>query len=345
MRSIEAETAAHPLGDVLTPWTSGVNGWWRPYGQVHSHMMIGRPPAAQGVALPLVAGEMPVEVLRNPMLVMITSARSTAQLAIDLTLTNAGAGHSLPTGTPGRAWFLLVEAEAAGKRLQAIGGYSVPAWGGARVQGILGSDGAVLAGASLTLPGGKILGPADLGRAVRFVAASGEYDDYPATRYFGEIGRTASEKGMPVMSPVEEATIIAVNGAVITLDHAPVVPLGTLFYVGDVAPAASFNVDDGTALAAYAGAPGYAFGKIMVDAAGTDAVPFFRATGIRSDNRIPAGKTALTKHVFDVSSAAGQAITVRVTLLYRRQPYGRAVSRGWTDLDLVRYRQELVVAP
>jgi hypothetical protein len=96
---------------------------------------------------------------------------------------------------------------------------------------------------------------------------------------------------------------------------------------------------------ALAGTPGYVFAKVMVDKDDLRGVPFFRAVDIASDNRIPPGKTAITKHQFDASSASGQSIEVRASLLYRRYPWQRATERGWQVVDVVRKQTTTTVLP
>jgi hypothetical protein len=95
-------------------------------------------------------------------------------------------------------------------------------------------------------------------------------------------------------------------------------------------------VDDELPVSPVGGAPGYAFGKLLRDRAGDLAVPFFRAIDVVSDNRLPAGKTATTRHVFDATAAAGGPVRVTVVLLYRKTPWPLAHERGWTAVDQVR---------
>jgi hypothetical protein len=91
-----------------------------------------------------------------------------------------------------------------------------------------------------------------------------------------------------------------------------------------------------------AGAPGWAFGKVPVDVDGRLGVPFWRAIDLASDNRIPAGETVTTSHVFDASGSSG-AVTVTVVLVYRKFPWSVARARGWPSADEVRLVRTITV--
>ncbi|MCA9665264.1 MAG: hypothetical protein KC503_06740 [Myxococcales bacterium] len=329
------------------PWTSNVLGWPRAFGEVHEHSFAPRLPAlASGETV--APGEPPRDLLRAPIAITITPTRTASELRVDIALTNSGAGHSLPTGTPSRQLLLLVSADVGGTPLRASGGYSVPAWIGAALQSELGAGKATLAGDKLTLPTG-LSWPANAAQqVVRFVAPTTRFADYPATRWFD--GKTAQEKNMPVLEPRDEARIVSVAGQSATLDHAPPAAAsadGTRVLVGDALPDLARKVDDTFAVSALGGCAGWAFGKLMRASDGRVGVPFFMASDIASDNRIPAGATVKTEHVFDVSGAlaAGKAVRLRVVLLYRKYPWDRSRERGWVSNDAVRLVREQSVAP
>jgi hypothetical protein len=343
MLAIDRTTSAFEHGEHQAS-VSGLSGWARAYGEVREHGFRVRPPVPE-TSYVTAPGDATVESLRNPLDVTVTPTRLGDRLEIALGLKNRGAGHSIPSGTPSRSLLLLVEASVESKPLPATGGYTVPDWVGALVTGSLGEGQASLVGAELTLPVGASWPAEAKGSVVRFAVPSGEYDDYPGTRWFGKAARTPRDKGMEIAEPAGTATIVSMVGRVATLDASPVVPTGARFFVGAKVATEALQMDSEVAVTPLAGAPGYAFGKDMVDARGQRGVPFFRAIDIVSDNRIPAGATATTRHVFDTASARGKEIAVTVTLLYRKHPFPTAYERGWTAVDVVRLRKTLRVAP
>jgi len=335
------ERSISQIGD-LDPEPLGTLGWPRVFGEVRDHTFKGRPapPSPGYVAAP---GDPPVDVLRDPISVRVTPTRTPTTLDLQVRLSNSVAGHSLPTGTPSRALLLLVQAESAAGPVAATGGYTVPGFAGALESDVLGPGNTILSGDQLTLPRPWPAGVGP-GSVIRFVAPSGVFADYPGIRWFGDPARTPAEKGMEIVEPVETAGVIAVSDNIVTLDRSLALPDGTLLYAGDPGPSTSLEVDDELPSGALAGAPGWAFGKVMRGSDGTLGVPFFRATDIASDNRIPAGAQVTTTHAFDVTGVAGD-VTVTVTLLYRRLPYPRAMERAWPAVDQVRKQAVTVVPP
>jgi hypothetical protein len=328
------ENAAMDFGD-LPPDPFGTRGWPRPYGQVRDHGFRARlPDDPEHVPGP---GDPARAALRLPISVAVTATRAGAALTVAVALTNSGAGHSVPTGTPSRLWLMsVVVTDAAGATLPAIGGHTVPSWSGALATGELSAP---LAGAQLVATW-----PADVvpGTVARFVLPTGVFDDYPGVRWFGAAERTPAEKAMEIAKPLTEAVVVAVAGDTLTLDRSVAVPAGARYAIGHAVPTA-VAVDDELPLTAIAGAPGYAFGKLMVDRDGAVGVPFWRAVDLVSDNRIPAGATATTAHVFDTASAGGSALSVTVTLFYRKVPWAEAHARGWPAVDAVRHTQTIPV--
>ena len=79
----------------------------------------------------------------------------------------------------------------------------------------------------------------------------------------------------------------------------------------------------------------------MAGADGSRYVPFFEAVDIAADNRIPAGASATSTHVFSSASAAPAHVTV--TVLYRRHPWSQVHLRGWAADDVVRMVRMVVV--
>jgi hypothetical protein len=106
--------------------------------------------------------------------------------------------------------------------------------------------------------------------------------------------------------------VLTINGSALSLSASIPVQSGDIVYLGD--PLAG-PVADGDASRALAGRVGYAFARVLVDAAGVRNVPHYRAVDIASDNRIADGATAATTHA---------------TLPYRPAPVTMARQRGWT---------------
>jgi len=276
-------------------WVPGItdegvaNGWRRPPGSIRRHTFDG--PRGRDPALLRLALALDVEV-----------AARDGDLVVDVTTTNVGAGHAVPTGEPLRTVILTVEAACDGAPVPATGGDVVPDFGGALdVQG---------AGGDWTRwPG------ATVGERIRVVQRAG-WRDYAGPGPFGDGRFDAAAKGLPVESRVDEATIVAVDGDAVTLDHA--------LAAGDVA----YRVDD----EAWAGAPGFAFARVLADADGVRQVPHHRAIDVVIDNRIPPRQAVRTTHRFS-DDCAEPEVTVR--LHHRDLPLGLARSRGWELHDTV----------
>jgi hypothetical protein len=341
MPTISAITAASEV-EGMSYWTSGVLGWPRAYGEVRSHGFLARQPEAP-TGYVTGPGDVERALLREPLTINTTATRDSATLELTVQLTNGRSGHSLPTGTPSRRWILLVQASAGGDTLVASGGYTIPAWLGAYRQGVVTAADLSIAGNVATLAAGS-WSSADVGRVLRLVLASGQYDDYPGTRYFGAPGRTAQEKGLEIHESIGEAIIVAIDSNKVTLSRSLGAPAGALYFVGDPAPTLT-SVDQTQAQSALAGAAGYAFGKVMLDKDGARDVHFFRAVEIMADNRIPPGATATTKHRFDLTGHASDPITVRLTLLHRSTHFDLARERGWQVQDSVRQIKVVTVNP
>lgn len=93
-------------------------GWPRPPGSVRSHAFLG--PRTEGGPL-----------LGLALFVTVDASQVGDQLHVELTVTNVGAGHAVPTGEPGRAVIVLVDARCADDPLVAVGGDAIADLGGA----------------------------------------------------------------------------------------------------------------------------------------------------------------------------------------------------------------------
>jgi hypothetical protein len=78
----------------------------------------------------------------------------------------------------------------------------------------------------------------------------------------------------------------------------------------------------------FAGLPGKGFAKIFTDGT-TEGVFFTEATGIASDNRIPAGVTDWSDYTFELPESA-QPVSVEAKLLYRRAFRALTLEKNWT---------------
>ncbi len=231
------------------------------------------------------------------------TAVDAGELSVELRTTNVGAGHAVPTGEPLRALILTVEASCEGEPLRPLGGDAVPDLGGALDQKAAAEDWSIWPGASV-------------GDVVRVVALPGGFHDYPGVGPFGDGTFDAEAKGVPVVEVVGSSTVAAVDGDAVTFD-APL-PAGDLAFRGDAR--------------SLAGAPGFAFGKVLADAAGARFVPHHRAVDVVSDLRIPAGERWTSNHRFE-ATCAEPVVTAR--LIHRPYPEALRRERGWPDRDQV----------
>lgn len=278
------------------PLIDVATGWFRPPGSVRRHLWDG--PRGTGPLLRLAAA------------VDIEAAVVDDELTATVTTTNVGAGHAIPTGEPMRSMVLVVEARCGPTVLPPTGGDVVPAFGGAL-------DVQDASGDWTTWPG------ASVGERIRVVSRGG-FRDYLGPGAFGDGSFSPEEKGLLHEGFVGERTIVSVADDLVTLD-APLPP-------GDVA----YRVDgqglpeDGEASRAWAGAPGFAFARVLADASGARQVPHHRAVDIAIDNRIPPQESVTTLHTFQ-TSCTEPAVTAR--LMHRPYPLGEARLRRWDARD------------
>src|SRR5204862_299396 len=100
-----------------------------------------------------------------------------------------------------------------------------------------------------------------------------------------------AQKGMPIEEVAGEARILSVSGDQVTLDRA--LPAGQLAYLGDDDPGGALP-GDGDPSPAVAGAPGFAFARVLVDPDGVRMAPHHRflvgdreMDGCSYDGRVP----------------------------------------------------------
>lgn len=224
------------------------------------------------------------------------------ELVARVTAKNVGCGHALPTGEPLRSMVLTVEASCGGEALVAVGGDAVPDFGGwlDRKEG----------GDWTTWPG------AEPGDVVRVVRRTGAFHDYVGHGPFGDGTFDAAAKGLPIEEVVGEAVVVSVDGDVPTFDRA--LPDGDVAYRGR-----------GDHLA---GAPGFAFARVLVGADGRRMVPHFAAVDVASDNRLLPQQSYTTTHRF---AATCEDPVVHAVLVHRAYPPGLVDERGWTATSSV----------
>ena len=115
-QGVECQTCHMPPDGVTTNVAEGFGGLERDPLTIHAHTM----PGAANSAL-----------LGETVSLAAAAHVHLDQVVVDVTLTNTGAGHHVPTDHPGRQMILTVSAlDGAGQPLPRLAGSSVPDWGG-----------------------------------------------------------------------------------------------------------------------------------------------------------------------------------------------------------------------
>lgn len=287
--------------------TAGVAaGWYRPPGAVRHHAWYG-PRQRESGMLELAAT------------VDVETAWEGADLVATVTVTNVGPGHAIPTGEPLRTIVLLVEATCGGAPAPAVGGDAVPDFGGTLERKESGEDWTRWSDAA----------PGDV---VRVVRRTGAWRDYVGHGPFGDGTFDAADKGMPVEEVAGEAVVTGVAGGVASFDRA--LPAGDTAYLGR---GGSLPADGEPALPR-AGAPGFAFARVLVGPDGRRMVPHFLAVDVASDNRLLPQQSATTVHRFAPGCADP---VVSAVLVHRAYPPALAAERRWTLEESVMARVDL----
>ena len=262
-------------------------GWVRPPGGVREHSWLG--PRAESARM-----------LENAAAVFLAPRVEGDTLVVDATTQNVGPGHAIPTGEPLRSIVLVVEAWCEGDALAAVGGDTVPDYGGAL--------------AVRERDAGWLVWPeARVGDELRVVARPGGFHDYVGYGPFGDGAFDAAAKGLPVEHAVGRVRALAVaeDGAVTWDGPVP---------DGDVAYLTRSPTD-------FAGLPGAAFARVLVGPGGARMVPHHRAVDVASDNRLlPQAKWTST-HRFAATCATSR---VEARLLHLDVPAELARAKGWT---------------
>ncbi len=297
------------------------DGFARPAERNRSHAFVG---ALEGSP----------RMIDQAMFLTLEGVVSGNELTVDATIQNAGAGHAVPTGEPLRSLLLAIAVDACGEPAMATAGGSLGLGAGSFATASVGGD--VSPGETTTLAWPGAAAVATVGQRLRVVRPSGAFLDYPGIGSF--VGLAAEDKGKPILVPVGEAAIVAVDGDTLALDRALSLVAGDSVVLGD----ALGDDPEGAAASALAGLPGRDFQRVLRDGAGRTLVPHHRANDIVSDDRIPPSGEVTSSHAFAVPSGCDE-VTIRATLLYRRAPFALARERGWELREHVAATTQIVV--
>lgn len=272
---------AQDLGNIWPDVPGPAAGWFRPEGTVRKHGWYGPKQPESGILLDALGLDVAVS--------MEESA-----LSVEVEVSNAGAGHAVPTGEPLRSVFLTVEATCDGLPLKATGGDVIPDFAG-----FIQRKGAE--------ENWTVWDDAQPGDAIYIVDEMEGYYDYPTWSALADW--TPDEKGLPLRSAVGSAEVVSVTNGMVVLDSE--LPMGTHAYLTRGIGAAQ---------------PGFAFAKVLADASGNPMVPHFLAVELVSDNRLMPGQEWQTHHRF-AANCAHPAVTA--TLWHSSYPKALAQERGW----------------
>ncbi len=282
----------------LFPTTVGVAGGWpREKPAVRRHIWLG--PRTEGRPLSGMVATLDLQ-----------TERVGDELIVSATTAHGGAAHAVPTGEPLRSLLLVISAQCEGQSLPAQGGDVISDIGGYRQVKGADEDWAHWPGATI-------------GQWVHVVTRTGKFYDYPGVGAFGDGTFDAPAKGMPVEHAVGMSVIVDMAGDIPTFQ--PPLPAGDIAYLVD-AP-----TTDGLPTG-LAGAPGFAFARVLVGADGTRMVPHYLATDVASDNRLMPETSWTTTHRFQ---ATCDNPSVLAKLIYRPLPLAQARARGWAAQDTV----------
>ncbi len=231
---------------------------------------------------------------------MVSKEVADGVLRAEVTVRNASAGHALPTGEPARSVLLEVHAFCGEEALTPTGGDALPGWAGAVASKGPGEDWSEWPDAQ---PGDRL----------RVVRSTGAWHDYPGVSPFD--GWSPEEKGLPVREVVGEVEVTAVEGGVVTT--ATPLPAGDEIHLVR-------GPDE------LAGAPGFAFARVLLGVDGEPMVPHHRAVDVRSEWSLMPQASWRSTHTF---AAPCPDPEVRARLLHR--PFSLALrrARGWETAD------------
>ncbi len=269
-----------------------VAGWLRQPGHVNKHTFVG--PRTQD-------GKM----LENSVALFANAEKlpdDTIRVAV--TTKNTGAGHALPTGEPMRHMVLEVEALCGDDVITAYGGIATPGFAGYEDRKDDSTNWNQWPGAQ----------PGDI---IRVVQRTPNFHDYPHPGPNGD-DLSPADKGLPYDEYRGQRTVVAMEGSMVVLD-APL-PEGNLAY--RIKPDALQS----------AGAPGFAFARVLNAPESEHMVFHTSATTIVSDNRLPPQAEYTTTHDFAADCPAPE---FRVRLMYRPYAPRIAQDKSWPAIDIL----------
>lgn len=288
------------LEDSIASGPSQIAGWIRPRGSVRKHSWIGPRTPSSGL-------------LESAATLGIEAQVQGDRLEVQVKVTNAAAGHAIPTGLPTRSMILVVRSFCDQREQALLGGDVVPDFGGSYQEKRAGQD-------WTRWPNAKV------GQVIRVARFSGERLRGDAVAHFGE--KSAPRKALEGIERLDwrgQSKILAVDGqGLLSLDK----PLSA----GDVAFLGDALDLEAAAPLRLAGTAGFAFARVMKDKQGQINVPSFRAVDIRSDNRIVPRSSWTSRHQFELLCAEPR---VEAKLLYRSFPPSWVQERGWDRPDRV----------
>ena len=331
------------LFEGTSPGVAG--GFERPYGEVRDHSFYGplNVLPADGMRLIETAAALTPEVA---WIAAADSASGAAELTVDSRVTNVGAGHALPTGEPLRSVVLVVHATCQDEPLTLLQGPTITEVGGRFADGVVGDgvesgDRGAGPGSALDWEGvDALVGEAPEDLVVRAVRPTGGWVDYDGIGPFGDGTFDAAAKGLPEVTAVGEAAVVAIDGTGLELATPLDLLPGDRVYV--VEP--SGGLQDGAPARALAGAPGVDFARVLVGLDGRRGAPHYGAVDVARDNRIASGAGAEQIHRFALPEGCDEA-SVSASLLYRRAPLSLARERGWTNVEVMAAAWETTVTP
>ena len=282
-------------------------GWYRPAGSVRRHVWWG-PRSPQG------------RMLEHAAALFVDASIEGDEVVARVRVRNSGAGHAVPTGEGLRAMILRVDALCGDAALEPTGGDVVPDIGGALLAKESAQDWSVWPGAQV-------------GDRVRVVERPGGWIDYDGWGPFAlgaPGGFSPDAKGMPVESYAGESAITSLTAAGEATFDAPL-PEGSVAYLVPASEGRASDPEvDPNDVAHHAGAPGFAFARVAVDAEGRRNVPHFTAVDVASDNRLMPQAEHTTTHRFRVTC---EDPVVHARIIHRRYPVELARERGWSMDD------------
>jgi hypothetical protein len=272
--------------------TGIVAGWIRPAGSVRRHAWFGPRQPESGL-------------LEHAATLHVQLRKEGDLWIAQVTTTNSGCGHALPTGEPQRQVLLKVDLLCDNNEQKLVGGDVLPGYAGSMAQRPAGTDWSVWP-------------TAQMGDRLRVVRRNGAFHDYQGFGAFAGNALSPADKGIPVETAVGTVSIVSVDEAGRVQTDAPIPP-------GDIAYLIRGNQT-------LAGAAGVAFARVLNDGAGQIGVHHSQATDVVSDNRLMPQASWQSEHHFNAQCLTPQ---IRARLIHRDFFYRHAQSKAWPLTDRI----------